>query len=237
MNNLKQIGLAFHSHHDVFKHLPTGGRNTPPDPPNTAATVKADFSWCYQILPFIEQDNLFKQTSNSVLDTRPVPIYYCPSRRGIQLYHGDAICDYGGNVGTDQSNGLNGVLVRTSQPKLHLLGILDGTSNTLLVGERRVNVALISGTTDTQDNEPCFRYGWDGDGLRSGRNSPPQPDLANSALAPATPHWQFGSSHTGGMNGLLADGSVRIIRYGINLTTFQRLCVRNDGRTFNQDEL
>src|SRR5580765_7568040 len=69
INNLKQIGLAIHSHHDTYKCLPTGG-TIPWDPvslsasgaPETAPLQQA--SWCYQILPFIDQQNTYRQTSN-----------------------------------------------------------------------------------------------------------------------------------------------------------------------------
>src|SRR3954447_21041870 len=62
-NNLKQIGLGFHNHHDTFQMFPTAG-----DPQYWAprylsggspATGKLQtWSWAYQILPFVEQDNL-----------------------------------------------------------------------------------------------------------------------------------------------------------------------------------
>jgi Protein of unknown function (DUF1559) len=52
-NNLKQIGLALHNYHDTFGTMPA------------AAVVdkkgKPQLSWRVMILPFIEQDNLYKQ--------------------------------------------------------------------------------------------------------------------------------------------------------------------------------
>jgi type II secretory pathway pseudopilin PulG len=230
-NNLKQIGLAFHSYHDVFKTLPTGGRNTPP---NTSATVKADYSWCYQILPFIDQQALYNTTSVAKLDSTPVPLYYCPARRSVRPYHGDSVCDYGGNAGTDLADGLDGTVVRTSAGTINLKdGIPDGASNTLLLGERRINLAFIETGSDAHDNEPCFRYGWDGDGIRWARPlgntwQAPAPDLHNGALPPDTPQYQFGSSHIAGINVCFADCSVRTISYGVDGMLFMRVCVRND---------
>src|SRR5580658_2589590 len=63
LNNLKQMGVAFHNHHDVFKYFPSGGMG-----PGAARTMinnaPAGYKsqaggWCYQILPFVEQDNLY----------------------------------------------------------------------------------------------------------------------------------------------------------------------------------
>jgi hypothetical protein len=51
-NNLKQIGLAVHNYHDVHNALPTDVVG--PD-------GKALLSWRVQLLPYLEQDNLFKQ--------------------------------------------------------------------------------------------------------------------------------------------------------------------------------
>src|ERR1700719_3125807 len=49
-NNLKQIGLGFHSYHDTFNAFPPGRIDA-----NGGAT------WCVLILPFIEQDNLYRE--------------------------------------------------------------------------------------------------------------------------------------------------------------------------------
>lgn len=50
-------------------------------------------------------------------------------------------------------------------------------------------------------------------------------------------HGRFGSSHSGGMNPCLADGSVRFIRFAVSQSTFQNLGVRNDGNVVNMDDL
>jgi prepilin-type processing-associated H-X9-DG protein len=41
----------------------------------------------------------------------------------------------------------------------------------------------------------------------------------------------FGSSHSGGANFALADGSTRFLRQTIGLADLTKLCVRNDGQT------
>src|SRR5579871_476112 len=63
-NNLKQIGIAFHHHHDTYGSFPGGGDYwaTPPTfvngEPAIGARQKA--GWGFQILPFIEADNIWK---------------------------------------------------------------------------------------------------------------------------------------------------------------------------------
>src|SRR5687768_16222186 len=54
-NHLKQIGLAFHNHHDTYKYFPHAGSD---GPNNTccSATVRTGWTWMYHILPFVEQD-------------------------------------------------------------------------------------------------------------------------------------------------------------------------------------
>src|SRR5438034_996418 len=76
--------------------------------------------------------------------TTIVPLYYCPARRQQILYHGDAVCDYGGNAGS--SSMTDGVIVENNKAtysRVHMGLITDGTSNTLMVGERRINLSTM----------------------------------------------------------------------------------------------
>src|SRR5947208_3300191 len=55
-NNLKQIGIAFHLHHDQLRIFPTAGSGA--DPARTmsgsgpAVGKDQTFGWAYQILPY-----------------------------------------------------------------------------------------------------------------------------------------------------------------------------------------
>jgi prepilin-type N-terminal cleavage/methylation domain-containing protein len=98
-NHLKQIGLAFHNHHDIHKFFPTGGRHG-----NDLVTFTGDdgsgvpevgpgqgAGWMYQILPYLEQTNIHSADVSSTGDLRVdrslfvesqvIPEYFCPSHR------------------------------------------------------------------------------------------------------------------------------------------------------------
>jgi prepilin-type N-terminal cleavage/methylation domain-containing protein/prepilin-type processing-associated H-X9-DG protein len=65
-NNLKQIGLAMHNYHDVNNLFPPGGYHNPPGMPGTGEwSFQADQgSFHVFILPYMEQDNIFKGLTN-----------------------------------------------------------------------------------------------------------------------------------------------------------------------------
>src|SRR5262249_45998165 len=112
------------------------------------------WGWAYQILPYLEQQTLWAAPEDVAAET-PIPTYVCPSFRGpiVRPYaQGNnpgntsrrAMMDYTANCGQSQGsydgpvvpskNGYSGItgLVRK------LSDITDGTSNTLLVGEKFV---------------------------------------------------------------------------------------------------
>ena len=104
--------------------------------------------------------------------------------------------------------------------------ITDGTSKTLLVSEKRMNIGRL-GQLQANDNEG-YTTGWNHDTLRYVGRAP-LPDFIHN-VDPGDD--RFGSSHTGGMNSCFADGSVRFIQYEITLDAFKAMGVRMDGRVF-----
>jgi len=81
-NNLKQIGIALHAHHDTKKVLPPGGMQTRQN------GTPCYTNWAIEILPFIEQGALYKQynqlqfntsANNNLVGQKRVPTYECPS--------------------------------------------------------------------------------------------------------------------------------------------------------------
>jgi prepilin-type N-terminal cleavage/methylation domain-containing protein/prepilin-type processing-associated H-X9-DG protein len=252
-NNLKQIGLAFQSHHDVLNDFPTGGDNGP-----TAGATSADvgftdrLTWCYHILPYIEQDNVHKflppdtTATRNQLRNKVIPTYICPTRRQRALTNGVAKSDYGSNCGTNSNNGVtvetyNGAAPteNATRQRSRIADITDGTSNTMAVGETRVNLKFLStGNGCCSDNEDIYSAGFADDVGRRG-SRPPEPDIFDDIANDigSIVDGQFGSSHSGGMNAVLADGSVRFVKFSVTQAVFQRFCTKADGQVLNLDDL
>ena len=90
---------------DYGCHTPYNG----PFPPGTTLLERrAEWSWPYQILPFIELDQLHKNPSDGAVIRAPIPIYNCPSRRPARLVNYHSTIDYAGCAGT----GSDGMVVR-----------------------------------------------------------------------------------------------------------------------------
>ncbi len=238
-NHLKQMGLAFHTFHDNQGAFPHGGYNAP-SAAAASVTKRDEWSWTYQILPYIEQENLYREADYRVIFRTPVKIYYCPTRRPPTVYNNTTRTDYAGCGGTIGSNGSNGVVVRGgSALRVTLTGIPDGTSNTIMVGEKQLNLDKLG--TNIDDNETHFNAGWNGDydlyriaQPSAGTWLAPTPDYHSASTNAST---RFGSSHTGGCQFVFADGSVRMISYGVSPAMFMRACVRNDGLPFSNSDL
>jgi prepilin-type N-terminal cleavage/methylation domain-containing protein len=272
-NNLKQMGLAFHNHHDTTGYFPSGGCHWR-IPPEYVNGIPLDVrnqgaGWGFQILPYIEQDSLYNGSGITVggrpgdylrakqAISTPVKTFFCPARRSSQVLpqtqldwyafihygqsqerFGHAPTDYAGSIANNSS--VNGMIVRTwnelnyqrstkRMEPIRMADVVDGTSNTLVIADKRVRRNGI-GTYMSDDNEG-YSSGWDHDMVRR-TDVPPLPDW----IGPTPPNdgqQRFGSSHTSGIMGVLADGSVRFIAYGINPTTFWRLGHRLDGLPLN----
>jgi hypothetical protein len=82
------------------------------------------------------------------------------------------------------------------------------------------------------DENNGYIDGWDWDTIRWGYQVPAPDRYDNSYY-----DLRFGSSHPTLLNAVFGDGSVRIIRYSVSLTVFQRACARNDGQPFSLDDL
>jgi prepilin-type processing-associated H-X9-DG protein len=231
--------------------------------PTPAEPDKGRFgSWLMYLLPYVEQDNVFRQldfttnfysnvqTANSPGATY-IPAYICPAD-----YVPNKVAPYGsyyfgvnsyfGNAGTIagslsssryQPPTFNGVLCYNSSIKL--TSITDGTSNTLLAGER------YSRDPD-MDNSGQSNYlpdwrGWAWTEINSSGDS-----LCDTSAAINTPKAQhvfgeegrrrtFGSGHGNGANFVLCDGSVRWLQQDIQYATFVHLAIPNDGNVVQFD--
>ncbi len=236
-NNLKQIGLAFHNYHEAYNKLPAGGNDTGSGWPCGAccnSNNRGEWNYMYQILPMIDQANLFNETNDTVIYNTPVAAFYCPTRRSPAIYGSAAKSDYAGNGGDGQS-AYNGTLIRRScKLAINFSDVRDGTSNTLLIGEKQTNLKNFGGSGG--DNEPWVNSGWDEDHIRNGAiaNSP-RPDTAHPVEPPAFWSQRFGSAHVDAFNGVMTDGSVRGFSYNIDAEIFRRICVRDDGLSIGEN--
>jgi prepilin-type processing-associated H-X9-DG protein len=157
------------------------------------------------------------------------PVFFCPSRRGPQTFElpdkysppltGTTVvhaqCDYAA------SNRDGTGAVRRYDP-LGFRDMLDGSSQTLLIGDKRLNRGKL-GSPQDDDNEG-YTAGWNEDTIRR-TDEGPAPDHVGSGDGEKL----FGSSHPGGINVVFVDGSVRSIQYSIDEAAFEALGHRSDG--------
>jgi hypothetical protein len=101
--------------------------------------------------------------------------------------------------------------------------VLDGTSNTLLLGEKAFDLAHAD---DWRAGDPQNPYiGHDPDVFRfAGPAYPPSRDAPGGSA-----YWVFGGPHPSGCIFALADGSVQTMPWTINLETYGYLADRGDG--------
>jgi hypothetical protein len=130
MNNMKQIALAHHNHHDTFKTLP------PPKMNSSQNNQPVELSWRVALLPFLEQGplfNRFDQTSawNSPRNQglqNPMPMLYDDPLRDSDRKGGETTrFQYFTGPGT--------VWPDASTTKRTLPEFTAGTSNTILFAE------------------------------------------------------------------------------------------------------
>jgi prepilin-type N-terminal cleavage/methylation domain-containing protein/prepilin-type processing-associated H-X9-DG protein len=247
-NNMKQLGLALHNHHDSFGFLPRASSDGPGYSCCNAGDRRG-WTWCYQILPFIEQDNIFRDTNNTNIAFSVVKTFYCPSRRAPTAYSNGARSDYAGCGGeTFGQNGSTGMMIRTFvtvpstnpiEAKRTFADVVDGLSNTIAIGEKQLHRTTFGSAGG--DNEPWNNTGWDQDNVRFGSNSGTNTggmdrDDKHPSSSSGT-YWSnlFGSSHPSGVNFVMGDGSVRSISYSVDRAQFRRACMISDGLTLQID--
>ena len=135
-----------------------------------------------------------------------------------------ALCDYAASNRED-----TGVVQHFTPIKI--IEILDGTSNTLLAGDKRLNIGRLD--QPTKDDDTGYTTGWDEDTMRF-TDRRPQPDYFDVT---GDGDERFGSSHPIRFNVVFADGSVRSLSYDIDKSVFASLGHRSDGNVINLDGL
>jgi prepilin-type processing-associated H-X9-DG protein len=137
-----------------------------------------------------------------------------------------------GGPGPDSTPGNPvGRFLRSPQPT-KFAKITDGTSHTIVVGEKYVRSDMYEGGGYSDDHG--WSEGWDPDAIRSTCFQPLQDSdgYQHLSLGPADPYGRdkdipyFGSAHSGGFNCIFADGSVHTLTYDIDVIVFNALGTR-----------
>jgi prepilin-type N-terminal cleavage/methylation domain-containing protein/prepilin-type processing-associated H-X9-DG protein len=210
--------------------------------------------WGFQILPYIEQQTLWMNQNLPQMQATAIKLFYCPSRRMmvVEPSTNRGLTDY---AAATPGNGAwtwdqywygqtwtvpvgvqyNGVVQRTALPKsgdqrqTNMAMILDGTSYTFMLGEKRLYPAnYLSG--DWHD-DAGWSDGWDPCIMRYTSFAPAQDNNNDGSWYYG---YQFGSIHPQSFNACFADGSVRTIPYDVDVNVFNWLGDRRDGNNMNE---
>jgi prepilin-type N-terminal cleavage/methylation domain-containing protein/prepilin-type processing-associated H-X9-DG protein len=266
-NNLKQIGLGFHNYHSARKSFPPGFASQAAF--TDGPSLGPGWGWGAYLLPYVEQDNLYRQINfarditdpvNAQARVQSVPIFLCPSDSPRSLTttvsdgSGNPICDvafanYVGMAGVyevsgypDTSNGSPGVLLRNS--KVRVTDIIDGSSNTLFVGERawmwqgKVRspvttwVGAVTNAVIPQTLNPALGFEVEGIMVLTNSGTVAEGRVPNNALDHVE---DANSNHSQGVNFLFGDGSVRSVQNTISPVVWVGMTTRDGGETFNLD--
>jgi prepilin-type N-terminal cleavage/methylation domain-containing protein len=241
-NNLHQLGLAMTMYHDTLGALP----------PDRLRTGYA--TWAVLLLPYLEQDNLFRQwdlgltyyQQNPTARLTPVKSYFCPSRRSANTappasLSGDtpswlngtvpnvpgALGDYA--VCVDAASGHDEV-----QPSCTSLDTVFQSG----AGTRFANIT--DGLSNTlmigEKHVPQAKWGvgWWDCSLYNGDYHECSTRAAGRAFPLTTnlkdPGWKFGSMHTHVVQFCFADAHVEMLPDTISPSTLQLLSQPNDGQ-------
>ncbi len=103
-NNLKQIGLAILNHEQARREFPTGGDVPWPTLENYLTNgqpngpAQQGLGWAFQILPYLEQEAVYKLTTQAQVEQVPISMYFCPSRRRPTRQANRYLMDYAGTT-------------------------------------------------------------------------------------------------------------------------------------------
>jgi prepilin-type N-terminal cleavage/methylation domain-containing protein/prepilin-type processing-associated H-X9-DG protein len=192
-NNLKQIGLGAHTMHDAVGFLVPTTICEIQNTPTITDTTDGFPTWATLLLPYIEQDSIYRtwdlhkrcSLQTPVAYQTAVPIYLCPSRPAFVLSTNDfpqnsggqtsgaAVGDYAPNLGTingvnnvkkndgpiieaTQSIAADGVTINSWRGRLTLTDIVDGTSSTLMFGEKHIRPSSMQPNRGRQEDRSIF---------------------------------------------------------------------------------
>jgi prepilin-type processing-associated H-X9-DG protein len=138
-------------------------------------------------------------------------------------------------------------IISTNPSPVKIARITDGTSKTLLIGEKYLRPDLYQGLISYSDDQG-WAEGWDLDAMRS-TCFPPIYDgdgvgysfgplnTASDLFGTVNDVVVFGSAHAGGINCVFADGSTRTISYDIDVIIFNAIGTRAGDETFDSSTI
>jgi len=232
LNKVSQLTLALHNYEYHYEALPPGVTN--PEGPIRSEPEGIHVSWIVKILPYLEQRAVYQRFDQAAGAYAPANaeargasfhMLQCPSapdgrRSDDQGQRSNyAGCHNDTEAPIDEDN--NGLLFLNS--RVRYTDIFDGSSNTLLLGEKLVSedsLGWASGTRATLRNTGSFEQA----GLPRVEAEKEESDAAPLDVG------GFGSYHRGDTaNFAFADGSVRAIPQDIDSNLFRQLGNRADG--------
>jgi prepilin-type N-terminal cleavage/methylation domain-containing protein len=246
-NNLKQIGLALHNYHDTRGAFPVGYLDPTPWP---QLDNGPGWGWGAFILPYLEQESLYKQINfstdvgapaNANIRTTFLKIFFCPSD---QLKNPITVTDGGSNswalaqasyVACNGNDGVDdfttpdhtGAFVRAVKG-FRIADITDGLSNTLFVGDRTVRLSYctwVGGPTGALN--PFLQSPGDFGAevtllmCHAGDTGPNTPGVFDADST--------SSPHRVGVPFLFGDGSVHFLSNSISIPVWMALATRAGG--------
>jgi prepilin-type N-terminal cleavage/methylation domain-containing protein len=251
-NNLKQLGLGLHGFHDANGGFPPGKIEIPP-----GGTII--HTWTPYVLPYIEQDNLFKKyrfdrtwDDAATNDADPggvnqtdIKIFICPSApEGRKGSRHRGIIDYSP---ANQVTRPNPAVINMPPSDSTFLGILghnvmrritdvtDGTSNTILLAEDggRNQTWVMGHQVSTGGSTGAWANPGTEivvSGFNTSTNSTPGACAVN-----CTNNNEIYGFHPAGAMVLLGDGSVRMLRAGTDINIVIPLITRARGEVISSD--
>ncbi len=262
-NNLKQIGLATHGFHDTRKFLPPkwiDGRDTAS--PRISVSPDGFATWAVLLMPHLEQGPAYKlwdlrlpysRQSAAAVQVQ-VPTYYCPGRPPQVPSIGDpqpgGIGDYAACPGTVDNNNRNGMIIEATytastdavgpiitqwKGQLNLQSIIDGTSNTVMFGEKHIRPNSLRGKNEDRSlyagNLNNFRrmMGIQPNGTTIRPLMPPEAQTTTNANS------SFGGPHAGVCQFVFGDGSVRTVSLSTAPAVLSLLANSKDGQPLPAD--
>ena len=227
-NNLKQIGLGLHNYQSTYDKLPWMSRCGAVNPPDCRDPFEKGNLFIY-LLPYIEQDNLYRLSPGPSprapsVDTdgvnsfasKEVKMYLCPSddsnKPSATWSNGWVVSNYVANHDAFYNPNVGGNMANWHDPAVSFQGSIgstfkDGTSNTLGITEAyarcRDQGTLWAHETVTPEWHAMFND-WQARGVNSKFQVLPTHAQCNVYLPQQI--------HTSGINGLMMDGSVRNIK-------------------------